>query len=184
MKSPITIQNVMASTTLAEDFDLPKIEAGLEGAEYHKTKFPGLVYRAKDLYAAFLIFTSGKVVCTGSKNVENVHIAITNLINTLKSIDCERIDLKPEIHVQNIVAFADLETQLNLNSIVMAFGIENVEYEPEIFLGLVYRIEVPKLVVLVFSSGKLVIAGGKTPKDCVEGMRIIRTEFDNFGLLY
>ena len=44
MKSPITIQNVMASTTLAEDFDLPKIEAGLEGAEYHKTKFPGLVY--------------------------------------------------------------------------------------------------------------------------------------------
>jgi transcription initiation factor TFIID TATA-box-binding protein len=81
MKSPITIQNVVASTKLAEDFDLPKIEAGLEGAEYHKAKFSGLVYRAKDPYAAFLIFTSGKVVCTGSKNVENVHIAITNLIN-------------------------------------------------------------------------------------------------------
>jgi transcription initiation factor TFIID TATA-box-binding protein len=63
-------------------------------------------------------------------------------------------------------------------------GIENVEYEPEIFPGLVYRIEVPKLVVLVFSSGKLVIAGGKTPEDCVEGVRIIRTQFDNFGLLY
>jgi len=77
-----------------------------------------------------------------------------------------------------------LETQLNLNSIAMAFGIENVEYEPEIFPGLVYRIEVPKLVVLVFSSGKLVIAGGKIPEDCVEGMRIIRTRFDNFGLLY
>ena len=77
-----------------------------------------------------------------------------------------------------------METQLNLNSIAMAFGIENVEYEPEIFPGLVYRIEVPKLVVLVFSSGKLVIAGGKTPEDCVEGVRIIRTQFDNFGFLY
>jgi transcription initiation factor TFIID TATA-box-binding protein len=43
MKSPITIQNVVASTTLAEDLDLPKIEAGLEGAEYNKTKFSGLV---------------------------------------------------------------------------------------------------------------------------------------------
>jgi transcription initiation factor TFIID TATA-box-binding protein len=66
----------------------------------------------------------------------------------------------------------------------MAFGIENVEYEPEIFLGLVYRIEVPKLVVLVFSSGKLVIAGGKSPEDCVVDVQIIRTQFDNFGLLY
>jgi transcription initiation factor TFIID TATA-box-binding protein len=60
MKSPMTIQNVVASTTLAEDFDLPKIEAGLESAEYHKTKFTGLFYRAKDQYAAFLTFTSGK----------------------------------------------------------------------------------------------------------------------------
>jgi len=83
-----------------------------------------------------------------------------------------------------MVASAELETQLNLNSIAMAFGIENVEYEPEIFPGLVYRIEVPKLVVLVFSSGKLVIAGGKTPEDCVEGVRIIRKQFDNFGFLY
>lgn len=118
MKSPITIQNVVASTTLAEEFDLSKIEAGLVGAEYNKAKFPGLVYRVKDPNAAFLIFTSGKVVCTGSKNVENVHLAITNLTNTLKSIGCERIDLKPEIYVQNIVASADLETQLNLNSML------------------------------------------------------------------
>ncbi len=148
MNSAITIQNVVASATLAEDLDLPKIEAGLEGTEYNKMKFPGLVYRIKDPKVCFLIFTTGKVVCTGSRNVENVYIAITNLTNTLKSIGCERIDTKPEIHVQNIVASADLDAQLNLNSIVMAFGIENVEYEPEIFPGLVYRIKVPKLVVL------------------------------------
>jgi transcription initiation factor TFIID TATA-box-binding protein len=185
MESTITIQNVVASTTLAEDFDLQKImEAGLEGAEYNKVKFPGLVYRIKNPKAAFLIFTSGKVVCTGAKNVENVRMNIINLANTLKSIGCEKIYLEPEIHVQNIVATADLKTNLNLNTITIAFGMENVEYEPEVFPGLVYRIEAPKVVVLVFSSGKLVITGGKSPEDCEEGLRIIRTQFDNLGLLY
>jgi transcription initiation factor TFIID TATA-box-binding protein len=59
MKSQITIQNVVASATLAEDFDLPKIEAGLEGAKYNKAKFPGLIYRVKDPKVCFLIFTTG-----------------------------------------------------------------------------------------------------------------------------
>lgn len=184
MESIITIQNIVASTTLAEDFDLVKImESGLEGAEYNKAKFPGLVYRIQNPKAAFLIFTSGKVVCTGSKSVENAHKAIITLANTLKDIGFDKIDLDPEVHVQNIVATADLKTNLNLNTIVMALGMENVEYEPEVFPGLVYRIDAPKLVVLIFSSGKLVIAGGKIPEDCEEGLRIISTEFDNLGLL-
>jgi transcription initiation factor TFIID TATA-box-binding protein len=184
MESIITIQNIVASTTLAEDFDLDKIEAGLEGAEYNKTKFPGLVYRIMNPKACFLIFTSGKVVCTGSKNIENVHTAIITLANTLNSIGCDKIDPEPDIHIQNIVASADLKTNVNLNAIVMAFGMENVEYEPEVFPGLVYRMEAPKVVVLVFSSGKLVIAGGKFPEDCEEALRIIRTELNHLGLLY
>lgn len=184
MEYTITIENVVASTTLAENFDLLKIEAGLERAEYNKAKFPGLVYRIENPKAAFLIFTSGKVVCTGAKNVKNAHTAIINLANTLKSIGCEKVDLEPEINVQNIVATGDLKTNLNLNTIVIALGMENVEYEPEVFPGLVYRLEAPRVVVLVFSSGKLVITGGKSPEDCAEGLRVIKTEFENLGLLY
>jgi transcription initiation factor TFIID TATA-box-binding protein len=69
---------------LADAFDLPKIEAELEGAEYNKKKFPGLVYRVKAPKAAFLIFTSGKVVCTGSKNVEDVRTVFITLAKKLK----------------------------------------------------------------------------------------------------
>lgn len=87
------------------------------------------------------------------------------------------------IHIQNIVAFADLKTTLNLNAIAIALGLKNVEYEPEVFPGLVYKIESPKLVLLVFSSGKLIIACGKSPEDCEKDLRIIRTELDNLGLL-
>lgn len=140
MESIINIQNIVASTTLAEDFDLDKIEAGLEGAQYNKTKFSGLVYRIQNPKVCFLIFITGKVVCTGAKDVENVHPAIITLANTLKDIGCEKIDPEPEVHVQNIVASADLKKPLNLNAIVIAFGMENVEYEPEVFPRLVYRI--------------------------------------------
>ncbi len=183
MESTINIENVVASTKLAEEFDLIKIESELEGAEYNKKKFPGLVYRVKSPKAAFLIFTSGKVVCTGAKNVEDVRTVISNMANTLKSIGFSGVDLTPEIHVQNIVASADLKADLNLNAIAMGLGLENIEYEPEQFPGLVYRIKVPKVVVLIFSSGKLVVTGGKSPADCEEGVKIVREQLENLGLL-
>jgi transcription initiation factor TFIID TATA-box-binding protein len=183
MESLIYIENVVASLKLADAFDLYKIEAALEGAEYNMEKFPGLVYRTKAPKAAFLIFTSGKVVCTGAKSVEDVPPVVANMAKMLKSIGIENIYPDPEIIVQNIVASADLETGLNLNAIALGLGLENIEYEPEQFPGLVYRIKVPKVVVLIFSSGKLVVTGGKSPEDCEEGVRIIRMQLENMGLL-
>ena len=90
---------------------------------------------------------------------------------------------EPEIHVQNIVASADLKTDLNLNAIALGLGLENIEYEPEQFPGLVYRIKTPKVVVLIFSSGKLVVTGGKSPEECEEGVKIVREQLENMGLL-
>ena len=123
------------------------------------------------------------MVCTGSKNVEDVRTVIINLGKKLKSIGYEKINLDPEIHVQNIVASADLKTRLNLNAVALGLGLENIEYEPEQFPGLVYRIKKPKIVVLIFSSGKLVITGGKSPEACEEGARIVRMQLENMGLL-
>ncbi|WP_135606477.1 TATA-box-binding protein [Methanococcoides sp. NM1] len=178
----IKIENVVASTKLAEEFDLVKIEAEFEGAEYNKKKFPGLVYRVTDPKAAFLVFTSGKVVCTGAKNVADVHTVIGNLAKKLNGIGIETIT-DPEITVQNIVASADLKAVLNLNAIAIGLGLENIEYEPEQFPGLVYRIAEPKVVVLIFSSGKLVVTGGKSPENCEEGVEVVRQQLDNMGLL-
>ena len=183
MGSTVNVENMVASTKLADEFDLHRIEAELEGAEYNKEKFPGLVYRTIDPKGAFLIFTSGKVVCTGAKNAKDVHLVITNIAERLKSIGIENIYSEPVINIQNMVASADLGTKLNLNAITLGLGMENVEYEPEVFPGLVYRIKAPKIVVLIFSSGKLVVTGGKTVNDCEEGVRIVRTELENMGLL-
>ena len=183
MGSTIHIENVVASTKLADEFDLHKIEAELEGAEYNKEKFPGLVYRTNNPKAAFLIFTSGKMVCTGAKNVEDVHMAVANMAKMLTSIGIEKIYPELEIKVQNIVSCADLGVDMNLNAVSLGLGLENIEYEPEQFPGLVYRVKQPKVVILLFSSGKMVITGGKTPHDCEEGVQVISKELENMGLL-
>ncbi|WNY24286.1 hypothetical protein MmiHf6_16160 [Methanimicrococcus hongohii] len=181
-ESNLKIENVVASTKLAEEFDLNLIVEKFQTAEYNKQKFPGLVYRVSDPKAAFLVFTSGKVVCTGAKNVADVHTVIGNMAKKLNSIGIKTIE-NPDIAVQNIVASADLKAVLNLNAIAIGLGLENIEYEPEQFPGLVYRISDPKVVVLIFSSGKLVVTGGKTPDDCARGVEVVREQLDNMGLL-
>ena len=132
--------------------------------------------------AAFLIFTSGKVVCTGAKNVEDVVTVIHNVAKKIGSLGVEVVE-DPQITIQNIVASADLGTKLNLNAIAIGLGFENIEYEPEQFPGLVYRINSPKIVVLIFSSGKLVVTGGKSPDDCQRGVEIVREQLENMSLL-
>jgi transcription initiation factor TFIID TATA-box-binding protein len=181
-ESEINIQNVVASAKLAESFDLINIEPMLDTAEYNKTKFPGMVYRVSNPKAAFLIFTSGKVVCTGAKKVEDVITVINNVTNKFESLGIDVVK-NPQITIQNIVASADLYTNLNLNAIAIGLGFENIEYEPEQFPGLVYRINSPKIVVLIFSSGKLVITGGKSPEDCQRGVEIVRERLEGMSLL-
>ena len=64
-----------------------------------------------------------------------------------------------EIIIQNIVASANLGKTLNLEAVTL--DLENTEYEPEQFPGLVYRLEDPKVVLLLFGSGKVVCTGAK-----------------------
>ena len=89
---------------------------------------------------------------------------------------------KPEIKIQNIVASAYLKRVLNLNAVAIGLGLENIEYEPEQFPGLVYRMSSPKVVLLLFGSGKMVITGGKKPEDVEVAVDKIVIELDGIGL--
>lgn len=181
-KETIKIENVVASTAIGTTLDLPKITMKLDGADYNKERFPGVVYRTKDPKTAALIFGSGKIVCTGAKSIDDVHNGLKKVFNELTNMGVEVMD-KPEIIVQNIVASADLGTVLNLNAIAIGLGLENIEYEPEQFPGLVYRLAVPKVVMLLFGSGKLVVTGGKKPEDAHAAVDKIVEELDSLGLM-
>ncbi|KAF5410972.1 MAG: TATA-box-binding protein 2 [Candidatus Methanocomedens sp.] len=181
-KETIKIENVVASTAIGTTLDLPKITMKLEGADYNKERFPGVVYRTKDPKTAALIFGSGKIVCTGAKSIDDVHNGLKKVFNELTNMGVEVME-NPVITVQNIVASADLGTVLNLNAIAIGLGLENIEYEPEQFPGLVYRLAVPKVVMLLFGSGKLVVTGGKKPEDAHAAVDRIVEELDSLGLM-
>jgi len=104
------------------------------------------------------------------------------VFDKLKEMGTQIVD-KPEIKIQNIVASANLGRVLNLNAIAIGLGLENVEYEPEQFPGLVYRMAIPKVVILLFGSGKLVITGGKKPEDAEAAVEKVVIELDGLGLL-
>ncbi len=181
-KKTIKIENVVASTGIGRELDLDEVIRVLEGADYNKEKFPGVVYRTKNPKTAALIFGSGKMVCTGAKSIEDVSKSLSQVFEKLKKLDIE-IKEMPEITIQNIVASADLGTVLNLNAIAIGLGLENIEYEPEQFPGLVYRLSEPKVVMLLFGSGKLVVTGGKKPEDAEAAVEKIVEELDGLGLL-
>ncbi|MCK5254066.1 MAG: TATA-box-binding protein, partial [Thermoplasmata archaeon] len=168
----IKIENVVATSTIGSELNLRAITLALDGAEYEPEQFPGIVYRIKDPKTATLIFRSGKIVCTGAKSVADVKRAIKNVVERLTEAGFE-VHKNPEVVVQNIVATTDLKKVLNLNTIAISLGLENVEYEPEQFPGIVYRIKDPKTATLIFRSGKIVCTGAKSDAAVKKAINIV-----------
>jgi transcription initiation factor TFIID TATA-box-binding protein len=155
----IEVVNIVVSTSLEHDIPLEKMAATLSNTEYNPEQFPGLVIRIKDPKTSALIFSSGKVVCTGARSMEKVEESIDKIIKALKKINID-IKIKPKISVQNIVASGSIGMDLNLN--VLAMKLDNTEYEPEQFPGLVYKLDEAKATFLLFSNGKIVCTGTKS----------------------
>jgi transcription initiation factor TFIID TATA-box-binding protein len=178
----VKVENIVASTTFGEKLELDVIAQSLEDAEYEPEQFPGLVYRLKNPKTATLLFRSGKANCTGAKNIEDVRTAIKIIAEKLEKIGV-KVNKNPEFVIQNIVAVADLHGELNLSEVAISLGLENVEYEPEQFPGLVYRIAEPKVAMLLFGSGKIVCAGARKIEDVSLAVEKLSKELSSLGLL-
>jgi len=158
----IRVVNIVVSTSLEHDIPLEKMAATLSNTEYNPEQFPGLVIRIKDPKTSALIFSSGKVVCTGARSMEKVHESIERIIESLKKIGI-KITITPKINIQNIVASGNIGMDLNLN--MLAMKLDNTEYEPEQFPGLVYKLMEAKATFLLFSNGKVVCTGTKSEQE-------------------
>jgi transcription initiation factor TFIID TATA-box-binding protein len=161
-KAELSIENVVASATLNQKVDLNAVVKGYPGVEYRPEQFPGLVFRLKRPKTATLIFSSGKMVCTGAKSEKEARRAVLKVIKELKKSGIIIIG-KPELTIQNIVASASLGGMIDLEKAAYTLG--RAMYEPEQFPGLIYRMEAPKVVILLFASGKLVCTGAKKEED-------------------
>ncbi len=158
----IKVVNIVVSANLGHEIPLEKMAATLSNTEYNPEQFPGLVIRIKEPKTSALIFSSGKIVCTGARTMTNVHESIRKIIKSLEKIHV-KIKQEPEVNIQNIVAAGSVGMDLNLN--ILAMKLENTEYEPEQFPGLVYKLPEQKATFLLFSNGKVVCTGTKSEEE-------------------
>lgn len=167
VKSNLKVQNIVATTSLGKEVSLTKLARTQSNTEYNPEQFPGLVLRVEKPKSAVLVFSSGNLVCTGTKSVAQVKDVIRAVIKQIAKIGVKITDM-PKITVQNIVASGSIELELNLN--VLALQLENTEYEPEQFPGLVYKLVEPPATFLLFSNGKLVCTGTKNKQQLEHSM--------------
>ena len=163
----LKVQNIVATTSLGEDVSLTKLARTQPNTEYNPDTFPGLVLRVKKPKSAVLVFSSGNLVCTGTKSIAQVKEVVEQVVKQLAKIGV-KVKIKPKITVQNIVASGAISLDLNLNT--LALELENTEYEPEQFPGLVYKLEDPTATFLLFSNGKLVCTGTKNKAQLDDSM--------------
>ena len=177
----ISVENVVATATLNQKLDLIAIMKVFRNVEYRPKKFPGLVFRLKRPKTATLIFSTGKMVCTGAKSDKLARSAIKKVVKELKNNGIIILG-KPEIMIQNMVATANLHTYIDLEA--AADVLDNVMYEPEQFPALIYRMAEPKVVILVFASGKLVCTGAKSAEMVDVAIMNLHGVLDENGLLF
>ncbi len=161
-KPIVSIENVVASADVMQKMDLNDITRKFPDVEYHPDQFPGLVFRLKAPKTATLIFTSGKMVCTGSKSQEMAKKAVKMVVQNLRKGEI-KIKKNAVVTIQNIVASINLGGKIHLEQ--AARTLPRSMYEPEQFPGLIHRMLDPKTVILLFSSGKLVCTGAKHEED-------------------
>jgi transcription initiation factor TFIID TATA-box-binding protein len=180
-KATINIQNVVAIATLNQKVDLKAVVKAYPDVEYRPKQFPGLVFRLKRPKTTTLIFSSGRMVCTGARSGKESRRAIMKVVNELKKGGIIIVS-KPSVKVVNIVASASLGGKVDLEKAVVTLG--KAIYEPEQFPGLIYRMDEPKVVILVFASGNLVVTGAKKEQDVYDAVHKLHGSLEEQNLIF
>jgi transcription initiation factor TFIID TATA-box-binding protein len=157
------LQNIVSTANLKCLLDLREIALKAKNAEYNPSRFAAVIMRIKEPKTTALIFSSGKMVCTGARNEEESRLASRTFAKIILKLG---FPVKfSEFTVQNIVASCDVKFPIRLEGLASSH-LRYCSYEPEMFPGVIFRMESPpKIVLLIFVSGKIVITGAKNRED-------------------
>jgi len=184
----INTQNIVTSISFDKSsIDLDKVYKNVfPDAQYDPKLFPGLIYRPKKPLVTLLMFKSAKINCTGAKALEVSKEVLDKMASTLKSKGIIDEDTKYKFKIANIVSSAYLGKRISLGKLSMSkktSNIQSIEYEPEQFPGLVLKMVDPKVVLLLFLSGKIVCTGATSleqTQDAIEKIDKIVQDSGNY----
>jgi transcription initiation factor TFIID TATA-box-binding protein len=169
----ISIRNLVGSFEIGQRLDLHALAVDIPDAEYHSETHSNLVYRSPEYDSlTVLVPASGRVTIVGAKSKKDFIEGASAFIQVLQDLGIQVERTPREMRIQNIVGTTELGREVNLRAVSVELGLENTEYDPEQFPGLIYRSpELP--VILLFSSGKIVITGAKNYRQVLEASKTI-----------
>lgn len=176
------LQNIVATVNLDCKLDLKTIAFHARNVEYNPKRFAAAIMRIRNPKTTALIFASGKMVCTGAKTEALAREAARKYAKVIIKLGfpAQFKDFK----IQNMVGSCDVRFPIRLEGLAWSHG-HFAQYEPELFPGLIYRMQLPKIVLLIFVSGKIVLTGGKRREDiyqAFENIYPVLTEFKKLQL--
>ena len=185
VKPVVRIENIVAVAALKHGIDLNAVVKAFPVVNYRPERFPGLVFKLNRPRTTILIFGTGKMVCTGARSERDAVRALRKVVRTLNKGGMI-IRGKLEIEITNVVATASLGGTVDLLQLYESeTGMRGrITYEPEQFPGLIYRMNDPKVVILLFSSGKLVCTGARKEEDVHKAVDNLHQKLEKKDLIY
>lgn len=171
------LQNIVATLNLECRLDLKTIALHARNAEYNPKRFAAVIMRIREPKTTALIFASGKMVVTGAKSEDDSKLASRKYARIIQKLgfNAKFTDFK----IQNIVGSCDIKFPIRLEGLASKHHPFS-SYEPELFPGLIYRMIKPKIVLLIFVSGKIVLTGAKVREEIYQAFRTIYPTLQDF----
>jgi len=171
-KKGISIRNIAAELDLDMELDLRHLSSDLESSSYNTEKYPSLIFRPPNL-PTILITKNGKLLFPGGSSVESIIDAYHRTAQELEDLGIEVTEDEEDIRIVNLVSTFQSDQPLDLPKLSINIGLENIEYEPEQFPALIYRIDNDS-VALIFSSGNIVVTGTNSCEEILTTVQRVR----------
>jgi transcription initiation factor TFIID TATA-box-binding protein len=178
----LTTSNIMGIVKISDELNLEKIYMGLEDSSYEPEQYSGLVYRNVDPQGTVTLFKTGKIICTGVKDKKIVKKIISDLVDKLRSLEIPVYN-NYKIQIKNMVFTRTLGHPINLAKVALSFGLENVDYEPDDFPGLIFKITEPKATFILFGSGKIICTGSESNTVAEEAYSKLERKLKRYKIL-
>lgn len=179
-ESPLEVVNVVGSGDINRELDLEQVARDADVYEANYEEGTGSVFlKVNEGSGLVILYRSGKYIVRGGKEFEKLYRTNDEFLEVLQDLGVIEESHNPSFGINNLVFVGDLGHTVELEALVIQLGLENAEFEPEQFPGLVYRPEEFDCVLLVFGSGKVSITGSDDVDEAVEAFRFLEQEVDN-----
>ena len=173
------IVSTMGTGSLGRELDLEPLVSDLQSqlGEVVNANFRGdamVTIRLEEDGPGYTIYRTGSFQIRGAEAEEGLARAERRFQGALDELEIE-IDGYEFEHVTSVF-LESLNRRVDLETAMIALGLESTEYEPEQFPGLIYRPPSFEATLLLFASGKIIIGGTTDRNQALDAVGHLREQ--------